>query len=347
MPTLSLSRSRGGRSRRTTSTAPTMPRKNIKSAIGSKMNLLGGNSPATADNIDIAKSQTKMGSASGTYGMHTSSSGNKHSLTVEDIAKSKAKLERSAHMHGSRKHRSSTTPEQKKYQYVNLLSKRTTSTENHSYDDDEDYTYADGTATMATTALPGEAAMAGIVQSVRDVFKCVMHVADPQCSSAGTAAFNTSGEVGDDNNNKSKKKNSRAPSNDDDDTYGPPTKITFQPTPRSSKTSSKQNQFKRKPLVEDMESLIRVRLRKPLGIIFTSTSKDMKKGVRIYDLPRDGNAYRKAKPSLAVGDQLLSVNGVDMTQRSFESAMNYINTIDTSKHKMDLIFRRASFQTRV
>ena len=317
-----------------------MPRKNIKSAIGSKMNLLGGNSPATADNIDIAKSQTKMGSASGTYGMHTSSSGNKHSLTVEDIAKSKAKLERSANMHGSRKHRSSTTPEQKKYQYVNLLSKRTASTEHNSYDDDEDYTYADGTATMATA----EAAVAGLVQSVRDVFKCVMHVADPQCSGTGA---NTPGVVGD-NINKKKKK-SRAPShdNDDDDTYGPPTKITVQPTPQSSKIRSKQNQFKRKPLVEDMESLVRVRLRKPLGIIFTSTSKDMKRGVRIYDLPIDGNAYRKAKPSLTVGDQLLSVNGVDMTQRSFESAMNYINTIDTSKHKMDLIFRRASLQTRV
>lgn len=347
MPTLSLSRSRGGRSRstkRTTSTAPTMPRKNIKSAIGSKMNLLSGSSPGTADKIDIAVSQTKVGNrnAGDTTGMHTSSNGKKHSLTVEDIAKSKAKLERSAHMHGIRKRHSSTMPQQK-YQYVNLLPKRTTSTENHSYDEDEDYTYADGTATMATTALPGEAAMAGLVQSVRDVFKCVMHVADPQCSGAGT--LNTSGEVDD---SKNTKKKTRAPSNDDDDdTYGPPTKITFQPTPRSSKTRSKQNQFKRKPLVEDMESLIRVRLRKPLGIIFTSTSKDMKKGVRIYDLPRDGNAYRKAKPSLAVGDQLLSVNGVDMTQRSFASAMNYIDTIDTSKHKMDLIFRRASFQTRV
>ena len=344
MPTLSLSRSRGGRSRRTTSTAPTMPRKNIKSAIGGKMNLLSGSSsPATADEIDIAKSQTKVGDAIGTYGVATFSSGNNHSLTMEDaIAKSKAKLERSAQVRGIRKHHPypSAAPQQKKYQYVNLLSKRTASTENNnSYDDDEDYTYADGTATMATA----EAAVAGLVQSVRDVFKCVMHVADPQCSGTGA---NTSGVVGD-NINKKKKK-SRAPSHDDeDDTYGPPTKITVQPTPQSSKIRSKQNQFKRKPLVEDMESLVRVRLRKPLGIIFTSTSKDMKKGVRIYDLPIDGNAYRKAKPSLTVGDQLLSVNGVDMTQRSFESAMNYINTIDTSKHKMDLIFRRASFQTRV
>ena len=256
------------------------------------MNLLSGSGPASADKTDIAKSQNKMGVASGTYGSrtHTSSSGNNHNLTVEDIALSKAKLERSAHMHGIRKHHSSTTPQHKKYQYVNLLPKRTTSTENHSYDDEEDYTYADGTATMATTALPGEAAMAGLVQSVRDVFKCVLHVADPQCS--GASDYNTSGEVGD-----NKKKKSRAPSNDDDDdTYGPPTKITVQPTPRSSMTRSKQNQFKRKPLVEDMESLVRVRLRKPLGIIFTSTSKDMKKGVRIYDLPMDG--MRTARPSL-------------------------------------------------
>ena len=88
-----------------------------------------------------------------------------------------------------------------------------------------------------------------------------------------------------------------------------------------------------------MKSLVRVRLRKPLGITFTSIRNDLK-GVCIYDLPEDGKAYRKVKTSLSVGDELLSINGVDMTHRSLEYFINYIERVDTSRHKMDMIFRK-------
>jgi len=257
-----------------------------------------------------------------------------YGLTVEDIAKSKAKLERSAY--AMRKQQRPPLPpppppppQQKKYQYVALLPKRTTSTEEYSHDDD-DYTYGGDTATMATTALPGEAAVDGLVSSLRDMFKCAM----PQCSAV---AVPTSRGV-------DKKKTNKPLSldvSDDEDTCGPPTNITVLPTPRGTKNKAKQNQFKRKPLMEDMESLVRVRLRTPLGIIFTSIHDGLK-GVCIYELPRDGTAYRKAKPSLAVGDELLSINGVDMTHRSLDYVINYIQRVDTSKHKMDLIFRRPS-----
>ena len=284
-----------------------MPRKNIKSVIVSKMNLLSGNAPATEEGL--AKSQTKMENATdgNTCGVNILCGGD--DSTVED--------KRSAH--DIRKLQSSTcripTPQQEKHQYVHLSLKRTTSTENNSCYD-EGGTYAKDTVTTVTGDYAGEAPIAGFLQSVSDVFKCVMNAADPRCA----ATFPTSGA---------------SSTTEDDPKDGPPTNITVRPPPRGTET----NQFERKPLLEDMESLVRVRLRKPLGIVFISNGT---KGVRIYEIPRDGMAYRKAKPSLAVGDELLSVNGVDMTRRSFNSVMNYIQRVDTSKDKMDLIFRRPS-----
>jgi len=243
---------------------------------------------------------------------------------LTDIAKSKAKLERSAHGARMRKQLPPPLPpphtrQQKKYQHIALMLKPTTSTEDYSHDEDDGTnTYGGDTYTLATatTAFPGEAAMAGLVSSLRDVFKCVT---DPQCSAANARP---SGNM-----------------SVDEDTCGPPTNISILPAPRGINNKARQDQFKRKTLVEDMKSLVRVQLRKPLGIIFTSTRDDLK-GVCIYDLPEDGKAYRKFKTSLAMGDELLSINGVDMTRRSLEYVINYIERVDTSRHKMDMIFRK-------
>lgn len=268
---------------------------------------------------DVAKSQAILGRGSYMDG-----------LATEDITKSKAKLERSAHGARMRKQPPLLPPprQQKKYQHIALMLKHTTSTEDYSHDE-EDGTNTHGgdtyTLATATPAFPGEVAVTGLVSSLRDVFKCVMHVADPQCSAA----------------NLMPPRGDARPSgnmSDDQDTCGPPANISILPAPRGINNRARQNQFKRKLLVEDMKSLVRVRLRKPLGIIFASIRDDLK-GVCVYDLPEDGKAYRKVKTSLAVGDELLSINGVDMTHRSLEYVINYIERVDTSRHKMDMIFR--------
>ena len=215
------------------------------------------------------------------------------------------------------------------YQHIALMPKPTISTEDYSHDEEDGTnTYGGDTYTLATAtaAFPGEVAVTGLISSLRDVFKCVMHVADPQCSAANLMPprgdARPSGDM-----------------SDNDDACGPPANISIPPAPRGINNRARQNQFKRKSLVEDMKSLVRVRLRKPLGIIFTSIRNDLK-GVCIYDLPEDGKAYRKVKTSLSVGDELLSINGVDMTHRSLEYFINYIERVDTSRHKMDMIFRK-------
>ena len=171
------------------------------------------------------------------------------------------------------------------------MPKPTISTEDYSHDEEDGTnTYGGDTYTLATAtaAFPGEVAVTGLISSLRDVFKCVMHVVDPQCSAANLMPprgdARPSGDM-----------------SDDDDACGPPANISIPPAPRGINNRARQNQFKRKSLVEDMKSLVRVRLRKPLGIIFTSIRNDLK-GVCIYDLPEDGKAYRKVKTSLSVGD---------------------------------------------
>lgn len=297
--------------RRTTSTGTTTPRKNTESAIGrrsSKVNnhLLGDGQEVA----DVAKGQATLGRRTYMYG-----------LATEDIAKSKAKLQKSAHGALTRKQPPPLLPPRQRetYQHIALMPKPTISTEDYSHDEEGGTnTYGGDTYALATatTALPGEVAVTGLISSLRDVFKCVMHVADPQCSAANLM-----------------------PPRGDDGACGPPANISIPPAPRGINNTARQNQFNRKSLEEDMKSLVRVRLRKPLGITFTSIRNDLK-GVCIYDLPEDGKAYRKVKTSLSVGDELLSINGVDMTHRSLEYFINYIERVDTSRHKMDMIFRK-------
>lgn len=112
-------------------------------------------------------------------------------------------------------------------------------------------------------------------------------------------------------------------------------------------------------LVSDMESLVRVKLTKPLGIIFDPieeeegndennnnyhsenhlSSKRVYRGLRISELPPKGAAYRSSK--LKVGDELLSIDGIDVSRRSFEYVSTYIRRSEPGS-ELDIIFRRPS-----
>jgi len=116
-------------------------------------------------------------------------------------------------------------------------------------------------------------------------------------------------------------------------------------------------------LVSDMESLVRVKLTKPLGIMFDPIeeeeedqegneensnnyysedhlpSKRVYRGLRISQLPPEGAAYRSSK--LEVGDELLSIDGIDVSRRSFEYVSACIRRSEPGS-ELDIIFRRPS-----
>lgn len=83
--------------------------------------------------------------------------------------------------------------------------------------------------------------------------------------------------------------------------------------------------------------LIRLTLRKPMGIVFEPMTQNGKqRGVRICDLPRTGAAALSGK--LQVGDELLSINDKTMSRLSFDEILDFI--IDADADKVDLLFRR-------
>lgn len=119
----------------------------------------------------------------------------------------------------------------------------------------------------------------------------------------------------------------------------------------STRTSSdgKEHQ-KQQPdhyLLSDMESLVRVQLRKPLGIVFDSIKDELNglensnhhSGLRISELPPMFAAYRSSR--LEIGDELLSINGVDVSRRSFQYVSDFIRRTNP-KSPLDIIFRRPS-----
>jgi len=86
--------------------------------------------------------------------------------------------------------------------------------------------------------------------------------------------------------------------------------------------------------------LIRLTLRKPMGIVFEPTpdphNPSQQRGVRICDLPRTGAAFLSGK--LQVGDELLSINDKTMSRLTFDEIMDFIIVAD--KERVDLLFRR-------
>ena len=88
--------------------------------------------------------------------------------------------------------------------------------------------------------------------------------------------------------------------------------------------------------------IVRVSLRKPLGIVFAPIPPDPSKltqqrGVRICHLPRTG-AASLAGNKLKVGDVLLSINGKNMRLSTYEQIMDFIILAD--KDCVNLLFER-------
>jgi hypothetical protein len=91
--------------------------------------------------------------------------------------------------------------------------------------------------------------------------------------------------------------------------------------------------------------LIRLTLRKPMGIVFEPmydpNSPSVQRGVRICDLPRTGAAALSRK--LEVGDELLSINDKTMSRLSFDEIMDFI--IEADPEEVNLLFRRPRKET--
>ena len=83
--------------------------------------------------------------------------------------------------------------------------------------------------------------------------------------------------------------------------------------------------------------LIRLCLRKPMGIVFEpmTTPNGEQRGVRICDLPRTGAASLSGR--LQVGDELLSINDVTMSRLSFDEILDFI--IEANAERVELLFR--------
>ena len=86
--------------------------------------------------------------------------------------------------------------------------------------------------------------------------------------------------------------------------------------------------------------LIRLTLRKPMGIVFEPmydpNQPSVQKGVRICDLPRTGAAALTRK--LEIGDELLSINDKTMSRLTFDEIMDFI--IEADPEQVNLLFRR-------
>ena len=86
--------------------------------------------------------------------------------------------------------------------------------------------------------------------------------------------------------------------------------------------------------------LIRLTLRKPMGIVFEPmydpNQPSVQRGVRICDLPRTGAAAMSR--TLEVGDELLSINDKTMSRLTFDEIMDFI--IEADPEQVNLLFRR-------
>jgi PDZ domain len=91
--------------------------------------------------------------------------------------------------------------------------------------------------------------------------------------------------------------------------------------------------------------LIRLSLRKPMGIVFEPmydpNAPLVQRGVRICDLPRTGAAALSRR--LEVGDELLSINDKTMSRLTFDEIMDFI--IEADPEDVNLLFRRPNKET--
>jgi hypothetical protein len=86
--------------------------------------------------------------------------------------------------------------------------------------------------------------------------------------------------------------------------------------------------------------LIRLALKKPMGIVFEPmydpNAPSVQRGVRVCDLPRTGAAALSHR--LEVGDELLSINDKTMSRLTFDEIMDFI--IEADPEQVNLLFRR-------
>jgi hypothetical protein len=113
----------------------------------------------------------------------------------------------------------------------------------------------------------------------------------------------------------------------------------------NSPDATQQNQQKQPPQHPASTGLIRLTLRKPMGIVFEPmydpNSPSVQRGVRICDLPRTGAAALSRK--LEVGDELLSINDKTMSRLTFDEIMDFI--IEADPEEVNLLFRRPRKET--
>ena len=106
-------------------------------------------------------------------------------------------------------------------------------------------------------------------------------------------------------------------------------------TPSAGIGKGAQFGMTRPPLPDAAKSKhVRVRIRKPLGIVFESLQEG---SVRIIEMPVTGNAAQSGR--LAIWDELVSINAKSMKHRSFDFVMEQFAQADPKK-KLDLVFRR-------
>jgi hypothetical protein len=112
------------------------------------------------------------------------------------------------------------------------------------------------------------------------------------------------------------------------------------PDHSSAQSSSAVGQQNNGSLTPSSTGLIRLTLRKPMGIVFEPmydpNAPSVQRGVRICDLPRTGAAALSRK--LEVGDELLSINDKTMSRLTFDEIMDFI--IEADPEEVNLLFRR-------
>jgi PDZ domain len=94
------------------------------------------------------------------------------------------------------------------------------------------------------------------------------------------------------------------------------------------------------PRTPSSTGLIRLSLKKPMGIVFEpmydANNATVQRGVRICDLPRTGAAALSRK--LQVGDELLQINDTTVSRLTFDEIMDFI--IEADPDSVNLLFRR-------
>jgi hypothetical protein len=114
---------------------------------------------------------------------------------------------------------------------------------------------------------------------------------------------------------------------------------------RQDDPESTANAANTDPRMPSSTGLIRLSLKKPMGIVFEPmydpNQPTVQRGVRICDLPRTGAAALSRK--LSVGDELLQINDTTVSRMTFDEIMDFI--IEADPDAVNLLFRRPRKET--